>query len=395
MPATEPGPEARPASATSGAASAGSVLVTLCSPGFSTTAPDLVGGALIPDAVRQACAAWGQRWFEPREVVIRVAREVFVAAEGLVFDRDGQILRHSIRQHEPEMLERAQAAVHRAIAGASVVRHERPLVLGKKRGAANYGHWMIEMLPMLHLALSRLADPRIGVLVHDVSEPMLGQIMQQTLRRLGIEDRRVRVSDLEPVFVRELIMVEGMTEHGCYMSPLVRDCHDRLAHGIAGRGVERVFLARGAGLGRNFADEAHMARLASERGYAVVSPAGLGLEGQIALMRDARLVAGVMGAAMTNLIYARAGCGAAVFAPAAMPDTFFWFIANLCGHRYREIRCAQSGAGDWNRPLDLGFRSFRRVLDHEVAAVTGRMLGEEAKGSALDPLGPAAPDPDP
>ena len=319
--------------------------------------------------MRQACVAWRQRRFEPRDVVIRVAREVFVAAEGLVFDRDGEVLHYSIRQHEPEMLEQAARAVRRAIAGEPAVRHELPLVLGKKRGAANYGHWMIEMLPMLHLALSRLADPRIGVLVHDVREPMLGQIMQQTLRRLGIDDRRVHVSGLDPVFVRELIMVEGMTEHGSYMSPLVRDCHERLAHRVAGSGVERVFLARGAGLGRNFRDEAHIARLATERGYAVVSPAGLGLDGQIALMRDARLVAGVMGAAMTNLIYARAGSRAAVFAPAAMPDTFFWFIANLCGLRYREIRCPQSGAGDWNRPLELSFRSLRHVLDHEVASL--------------------------
>ncbi len=352
---------------TAGDEGSGSVLVTLRSPAFATSEPDLVGDAPIPDAVRQACAAWAQRRFAPREVVLRVARDVYVAAEGLVFDRDGQILRYSIRQHEPVMLEQAAAAVHRAMAGEPVVRHEMPLVLGKKRGAANYGHWMIEMLPMLHLALSRLADHRIGVLVHDVSEPMLGQIMQQTLRRLGIEDRRVRVSALDPVFVRELIMVEGMTEHGSYMSPLVRDCHERLAHGIVGSGIERVFFLRGEGLGRNFRDETHMARLAAERGYAVVSPAGLGLEGQIALMRDARLVAGVMGAAMTNLIYAAPGCRAALFAPAGMPDTFFWFIANLFGLAYREIRCAQSGPGDWNRPLDVGFRSFRRVLDHEVS----------------------------
>ena len=363
-----PGTETASLSGASGGEDPGSVLVTLCSPGFATTAPVLVGEALIPDDVRDACLAWRQRWFASRDVVIRVARDVFVAAEGLVFDRYGQILRYSVRQHEPEMLEQAAGAVRRALAGEPVVRHELPLVLGKKRGAANYGHWMIEMLPMLHLALSRLADRRIGVLVHDVSEPMLGQIMQQTLRRLGIEDGRVRVSGLDPVFVRELIMVEGMTEHGSYMSPLVRDCHDRLAHGIAGSGIERVFLARGTGLGRNFQDEAHMARLAAERGYAVVSPAGLGLEGQIALMRDARLVAGVMGAAMTNLIYASPGCSAAVFAPASMPDTFFWFIANLRGLRYREIRCAQSGPGsDWNRPLDLRFRSFRRTLEAEVA----------------------------
>lgn len=351
-------------------AAAGTALVSVRSPAFQTRAPEFTSAELIPASVRQACVVWEQRRFAPRDIVIRVLRDVVVAAEGLVFDGEGRLLRYSIRQHEPRMIDEASLAVRRAIADGSARRHDPPLVLGKKRGAGNYGHWMIEMLPMLHLALSRLTDDRIGVLVHDTSDPMLGGIMQQTLRRLGIDDHRVRVSGTEPVFVRELIMVEGMTEHGSYMSPLVRDCHERLAHGIVGQGIERVFLLREAGTGRHFRDEPHMTRLAVERGFRAVSPARLGLDGQIALMRDARVVAGAMGAAMTNLIYAREGTRAALFAPAIMPDTFFWFIANLRGLPYREIRCAQSGPGDdWNRDLDLGFRKFRRSLDRELAAL--------------------------
>ncbi len=340
------------------------------SPRFDTIPPEVTASELIPPEVRRACSAWRQGHFVARDVVVRVIRDAIVAAEGLVFDREGRLLRYSIRQHEPELIDRAARAVQAALAGQPIRRHDLPLVLGKKRGAGNYGHWMIEMLPMLHLALSRLADQRIGVLVHDVHDAALGRMMQQTLRRLGIEDHRVRVSGLEPVFVRELIMVEGLTEHGAYMSPLVRDCHARLAHGIAGSGMERVFLQRGAGMSRRFSDEAHLMQLAMARGFAVVSPGGLDLDGQIALMRDTRIAAGVMGAAMTNLIYAREGTRAALFAPAAMPDTFFWFIANLQGLHYREIRCAQSGPGEgWDRPLDIGARSFRRALDQEIAAL--------------------------
>ena len=346
------------------------VLATIRSPGFRTIAPVFDGGVAIPDNVRQACTAWEQRCFAARDVVIRVVHDVYVAAEGLVFDRDGRLLRYSIRQHEPDMIEQAARAVQLAIAGAPLPRYDLPLVLGKKRGAFNYGHWMIETVPMLHLALSRLDDDAIGVLVHDVTDPMLGRIMQQTLRRLGIADHRVRVSGMEPVFVRELIMIEGMTDHGSYMSPLVRECHARLSHGVAGSGIERVFLLRGPSLSRRLPDEAHMTRMAIERKFVVLAPGSLDLDEQIALMRDARVVTGVMGAAMTNLIYAREGARAAIFAPASMPDTFFWFIANLCKLPYREIRCAQSGPGEeWNRGLDLGFRTFRRVLDQEIAAL--------------------------
>ena len=349
---------------------AASVLIRGRSPGFTTQPPDLVDGELIPPEIRRACAAWDRRAFAPRDLVVRIVRNVYVAEEGLVFNHEGDLLRHSVREHEPEQVDRAARAVRRAIGGEAVARHDLPLVLGKKRGARNYGHWMIELLPVLHLALARLADPRIGVLVHDVDDPDLGGIMMQTLRRLGIADTRVRVSGLAPVHVRELITVEGLTEHGSYMSPLVRDCHDRLAHRVEGQGVQRVFLSRGVGARRRFQDESHMGRLAEERGFTVVDTKGLDLDGQIGLMRDARLIAGVMGAAMTNLIYAAKGARASLFAPATMPDTFFWFIANLRGLHYREIRCVQAGPGDgWERPLDIGFRAFRRVLDQEAAAL--------------------------
>ncbi|WP_428392546.1 glycosyltransferase family 61 protein [Lichenicoccus sp.] len=349
---------------------AASVLIRGRSPGFTTQPPDFVDGELIPPDVRLACAAWDRRAFAPRDIVVRTVRDVYVAEEGLVFTHDGDLLRHSVREHESEQIDRATRAVRRAIGGETIARHDLPLVLGKKRGASNYGHWMIELLPTLHLTLTRLADTRIGVLVHDIDDPDLGGIVMETLRRLGIADTRVRVSGSAPVHVRELIMVEGLTEHGSYMSPLVRDCHDRLAHGVAGSGVQRVFLSRGAGARRRFQDESHMGRLAEERGFTVVDTRSLGLDGQIGLLRDARLIAGVMGAAMTNLIYATAGARAALFAPATMPDTFFWFIANLRGLHYREIRCVQAGPGDgWERPLDIGFRTFRRVLDQEAAAL--------------------------
>ncbi|MGI4956905.1 MAG: hypothetical protein ACRYGI_04775 [Janthinobacterium lividum] len=108
------------------------------------------------------------------------------------------------------------------------------------------------------------------------------------------------------------------------MSSLVRACHERLAHDIPGTGHERVFIARGNGMRRDFA------RAAEPK-----------LVQQIAAVRDAWVVVGAMGAAMTSIAFARPSAQMLVFAGAAMPDTFFWFIANQFGHRYREVRCGQ------------------------------------------------------
>ena len=343
------------------------LLMRIASPGFEATAPDIVNPERIPPDIWAACGAQRQSVFPPRPVSVWLLRDVHVACEGLVFDRGGRLYRPSVTQHGPAEIEWAAAAVRATLTGDAAPAHDGPLVLGKKRGAMNYGHWLMEMLPMLHLVLGRLSDPAIGVLLHDVTDPRLGEVMQTCLSRLGIGPMRVRVSDHRPVRVRALLLVEGLTAHGTYMSPLVRDCHARLAHGIAGIGFPRVFIARGVGRARDFADPDQAEALAREAGYHVLHPDRLSFLEQVAAVRDARIVAGAMGAALTTQAYLRAPGQVLSFAGAGMPDTFFWFIATLFDHRYREVRCLQAEdpaptGVSYDRALMVDPPEMRRLL---------------------------------
>ncbi len=340
----------------------------LQSPSFETTAPDRLHAERMPPGIVAACHAQTVRRFMPRPVRVWLLEDVLVGFEGLVFDRGGALYRASVTQHAPEEIQLAATAARAAIETGLGPPSEPPVVLAKKRGASNYGHWLMEMLPMLHLVMNRLGGTEVGVLVHDVTDPQLGEVMQTSLRRLGMPDVRVRVTGLEPAAVRRLILVEGLTEHGTYMSPLVRDCHERLLQGIAGSGRERVFIARAAGMRRNFTEPLRIEQLAAEQGYHVLRPESLSFAEQMAAVRDARVVAGALGAAMSSLAYARAPAQALLFAGAEMPDTFFWFLANLFGHRYREVRCLlQAGARDENaifydRDLLIDDDEFREQL---------------------------------
>ena len=339
----------------------------LQSPGFETNAPDRLHAERMPPGIVAACQAQTIRRFVPQPVRAWLLEDVVVGFEGLVFDRGGALYRVSVTQHAPEEIHLAAVAAGEAIRAGLSPPAGPPVVLAKKRGASNYGHWLMEMLPMLHLVMDRLGGAELGVLVHDVTDPQLIEVMQTSLRRLGMPDIRVRVTGLGPAAVRRLILVEGLTEHGTYMSPLVRDCHARLLHGIAGNGHERVFVARAAGMRRNFAEPLRIERLAAEQGYHVLRPEGLSFVEQVAAVRDARVVAGALGAAMTSLAFARRPAQALLFAGAEMPDTFFWFLANLFGHRYREVRCLQARVRDedaifYDRDLLIDDDEFRERL---------------------------------
>ncbi len=344
-----------------------SLLMRITSPGFEAPPPDIIHPERIPPDIWSACAAQREGGFAPRPVSVWLLHDVHVACEGLVFDRDGRLYRPSVTQHGPAEIDWAASAVCTAQADGSALVHDLPLVLGKKRGAANYGHWLMEMLPMLHLVLSRLSDPAVGVLLHDVTDPRLGEVIQTSVSRLGIAPARVRISDHRPVRVRTLLLVEGLTTHGTYMSPLVRDCHVRLAHDVPGHGHRRVFVARGPDRARDFTDPAAAEAVARDAGYHVLHPDRLSFLEQVATIRDAEVVAGAMGAALTTLAYLRNPATVLIFAGAAMPDTFFWFIATLFGHHYREIRCLQSDAPaptgvSYDRALLIDPSEMRRLL---------------------------------
>ncbi len=344
-----------------------SLLMQIESPGFPTAPPERAHAERMPAGILAACEAQEQRWFTPRPVRLWLLDDVVVGFEGLVFDRSGALYRASVTQHAEGEIEDTAAAVGAALARGVAVAAELPVVLAKKRGAANYGHWLMEMLPMLHLVMDRLGGVELGVLVHDTADPQLGEVMQTSLRRLGMPDLRVRVTGLAPMAFRRLILVEGLTTHGTYLSPLVRDCHERLRHGIGGIGRERVFIARAAGLRRNFHEPARLERIAAEQGYYVLRPEGLSLARQVAAVCDARVVAGALGAAMTSLAFAQRPAQALLFAGAEMPDTFFWFLANVFGHRYREVRCLQADARDeaaafYDRDLLIDDDEFREQL---------------------------------
>ncbi|WP_448207494.1 glycosyltransferase family 61 protein [Azospirillum sp. sgz302134] len=344
-------------------------LLSLPSPAFDARPPAIRHPDLIPEPILQAMrGTWAMGRFAERRVRVLRLRNVWVAKEGLVFDRDGALYRETVTQHSPAEVAAAQDAVLAAIAsgagasGMGAPDRDGPVVLCKKRGVGNYGHWMMEMLPKAHLVHTHLPELGARFLVADVPGALRAS-MGASLALLGIDPARAVVVGDAPRRFAELLLVEGLTEHGAYMSPLVMDCVEALARAVGERPARPLFVTRQAmGFRRLVGEDALLLR-AQEAGCVPVEPALLPLPDQIALFKGAARVTGVMGAAMTNIAFAAPGTPVALLTPAGMPDTFFWFIATLRGLDYTEIRCAQAGPVRGNMPWDTDL-----ILDPADAA---------------------------
>ena len=333
------------------------VILALTSPGFDAGYPRLVNKPLIPPPILQSMEwAWNTARFPERPVRVLRLSDVWVAMEGLVFDRDGNLYRETITQHSEAEVDLAHEAVLASIErwadlGWDADR-EGPVLLCKKRGVGNYGHWMMEMLPKAHIVHSRLPELDARFLVADVPG-RLRETMAHSLAMLGIDDlAQTLVADDTPLRFADLLLVDVMSEHGGFMSPLVLDGVDRVARDVVPAGAERLFVTRQATGFRRVVDEDDLTAHAEAHGYTLVDPGALPLPEQVALFKGATRIVGVMGAAMTNIAFAPPGACVVNLTPAGMPDTFFWFIATLRGLDYTEIRCAPSGPVRGTMPWD-------------------------------------------
>ncbi len=327
-------------------------VLTLTSPSFTMRRPLLHNSALIPSTAMEAMeSSWNTAFFAERPITFSLINDVYVVEEGLVFSAEGELLQSSITQHSEGEIHRGYTAVQNALKEQKVYTSHDPVILCKKRGCQNYGHWLIEMLPKAFLAKLYLDSPTMSFAIPAV-EGKLQDTINQSLDLLSIGGVSViPISDSVHRFA-SIIIVDGITNHGTYMSPLVLSCLDALSARVNSRGVDRLLVKRVGIKSRQITNESDLDNLAADRGFTAVDPSGLTFAQQIQEFKSASKVIGVMGAAMTNIAFAPSDACIINLAPAAMPDTFFWFLAGLRRQKYTELRCLQVGPVRGTAPWD-------------------------------------------
>ncbi len=334
------------------------VVKTLHAPGFRIPYPDLRNRDLVPPPVLQAMeGSWARGQFPAGTVEFRRLNDVFVAKEGLVFTAGLELIPTSRTQHSQAEIAWAREAIIAARSGGGMPGLQGAIhVLCKKRGVSHYGHWLLEMFPKAVLAWQHFDPAGLRFIVPEMpGRP--GATIAASLQRIGLRASAIVPLGDAPVHVERLLMVDGLSAHGAYLSPLAVAAVEPLGWDIP-PGPDRLLFVTRDGMGaRRFRTEAAVAARARAAGYRLFDPGGATLIEQVAAFAGARRIVGMMGAGLTNIVFARRGAQVTVLAPADLPDTFFWFIAGLRGLGYREIRCAlaerHDGTADWDRELEF------------------------------------------
>ena len=330
----------------------------------------------MPDNVLKAMErSWTRSRFDESNINAYELEGVYVVDDGIVLDRNFQPVSIATAwQMGDTKIDAAEKKCRAASISGNLARHVRRTVLCRKPGFENYGHWAVEMFPLIllsrnYLGVSDICVNQPGAALSRVMKRMLDLIEQRfiNLGRVDVfvldeADRmldmieqpsdRIAWSDGSPSYFERLIVIDGMTRHGTFMSPIAPALLRTLGHYIAERKTERrLFITRGASPKRKLVNEDMLWEEYKNKGFTKIDPGILSLDEQISFFRDADEVVGVIGAALTNLVFCKAGAEVTVWVPDAMPDTFFWFLCQHQQLRYREIRGQTLGKSSdraWN-----------------------------------------------
>ncbi len=251
-------------------------------------------------------------------------------------------------------------------------------------GTGNYGHWLVDDLPRA-AAVERLrleaGDREIHIWLTDAT-PALNAVRSASIARVceGLGPVAVRFARLDRVYdFKRLHYATPISYHPVLKSPeAMKWLRLKVSEPSAGR---RLFVTRKAERGRGLLNQDQVWAKLGALGFEPVEAEGMSFEEQARLFSQASVVVGLMGAAMTNTLFAAPGSAVLYLAPQGWAEPFYWDLAAVCDHRYG---CVYGPPISSEQPPHLSsFTIDVADLDHAIAAMSlGAILPTPGDGTS-------------
>ena len=231
--------------------------------------------------------------------------------------------------------------------------YARALALG---GGANYWHFVMDFAPRLVFTLEG-GDPATPLLVGPDFGPQQQGVLDHVFAARGLKTPRV------------IVLPEGIApvRRALFPSVLPRavavELWDRFLPHTPRKAERLIFARRGNVRQRKLLNEDEIIALAQRRGFEIIDPGAMSFAEQVETFRDAKVVMGAHGAALTNVAFAPKG-GALVEFIAGIEQPFFQQLAEAKQWRRIAIRDESVAASEaHHHDMRIDPKRVERTLD--------------------------------
>lgn len=353
-----------------------SVLPAVGAEAFARATAGLGGPARLeaPERRGETCEAFAlggaalANWPFPHEppparpISLCLTRDVFhLPGFGAVVSADGTVLKASAREaleRWPDLSGLPGARVEAGITHLAVPdtpqRLERAAVFMAWGGNFNYGHFVLDCLPSL-VALDEQGllerfppiAPRLKAWQRDLIAMAVGAPVRELRDNIVQIDAAVHATSMDHYLHGPGDLLARTRARILAAAPPPRT------------GGRRLYFSRRGHSMRVMINEGALEDALRARGFEIVKPERLSAAAQVQMMREADVVVGPTGAALTNALFAGAGTRIVEIQPENFTSQWVWAASRRAGAEWRGYVCASPISRDrvaWHHRIRRGFR---------------------------------------
>jgi len=289
---------------------------------------------------------------------------------GFVVFPDGTLIRQSVLRVEPTIVLYALEHLKEAFPGREAMWSwaSEPVVSINGYGTDNYYHFLVDTISQffLHERVPAIAAAKTVLSGFKPSEQARFRFMGEAIARAGVPPERFQPYAGTLLLCQQLIF--PMRESG---APPWRMAHLRKMMGVTEHPnpKRRLYIARPGGWRRKIPTEPAIRKMLEGYGFETIDPGSLSFAGQIEAFREAQIVVGPHGAAMTNAAFMSPGGAMVEMTHHKRVIYAFHEIASMTGLHYAcvvgdmlETAGQPSLFSDFTVPVDEVEQALKAVL---------------------------------
>ena len=195
--------------------------------------------------------------------------------------------------------------------------------------AGNYGHWMVDGVGLLHLALREYSIDDID---HFLVPVMRYEFQKTSLLALGVPEHKIiELPVLSCYRFERLICATAPRGHSSCVIPgwLIDSYRSALLPQQCSSTHKRLYISRRDASSRKFVNEDEITQLMENAGFEIIELSQFNFFEKIGLFANAEIIVGLTGAGLTNLIF----CSKNAHIVEVFPTNFVtYFYASIAGH---------------------------------------------------------------